>query len=109
MCIRDSIQTPFDQSPIATHRYLDALLSFASMPKMTTETGLVTIPNDLFMPGILINIEDTLSGIAPAQNFQAELADLEYTFGADDTALGAQFVKVNPIGYYNWRLDSDGF
>lgn len=107
--VEDVIQTPFDQSPIAAQRYLDALLQYASLPKMTTEPGTVTIPNDLFMPGILINIEDTLSGIAPAQNFQAELGDLEYNFGGDDTALGCQFVQINPVGYYNWRLESAGF
>lgn len=107
--VEDVIQTPFDQSPIAAQRYLDALLQYAALPKMTTEPGLVTIPNDLFMPGILINIEDVLSGIAPAQNFQAELGDLEYNFGGDDTALGCQFVQINPVGYYNWRLESAGF
>ena len=107
--VEEVIQTPFDQSPLAAQRYLDALLQFASMPKMTTEPGLVTIPNDLFMPGILINIEDVVSGIAPAQNFQAELADLEYNFGGEDSPLGSQFIKVNPIGYYNWRLESSGF
>ena len=107
--VEDVIQTPFDQSPIAAQRYLDALLQYSAMPKMTTEPGLVSIPNDLFMPGILINIEDVLSGIAPAQNFQAELSDLEYTFGGDDSSIGAQFVKVSPIGYYNWRLENTGF
>lgn len=107
--VEDVIQTPFDQSPIAAQRYLDGLLQYAALPKMTTEPGNVTIPNDLFMPGILINIEDDLSGIAPAQNFQAELGDLEYQFGGGDTALGAQYVKVSPIGYYNWRLESSGF
>lgn len=107
--VEDVIQTPFEQSPLAAQRYLDALLQYAAMPKMTTEPGLVTIPNDLFMPGILINIEDTVSGIQPAQNFQAELADLEYLFGGDDNSIGCQFVKVNPIGYYNWRLESSGF
>ena len=107
--VEDVIQTPFDQSPIAAQRYLDAILQFSALPKMTTEPGLVSIPNDLFMPGILINIEDVLSGIAPAQNFQAELSDLEYNFGGDDTSIGAQFVKVSPIGYYNWRLESTGF
>lgn len=107
--VEQTIQTPFEQSPLAAQRYLDGLLEFAAMPKMTTEPGLVTIPNNLFMPGILINIEDIVSGIAPAQNFQAELADLEYNFGGDDNSIGAQFVKVNPIGYYNWRLESSGF
>jgi hypothetical protein len=107
--VEDVIQTPFDQSPIAAQRYLDALLQYSAMPKMITEPGFVSIPNDLFMPGILINIEDVLSGIAPAQNFQAELSDLEYNFGGEETNLGAQFVKVNPIGYYNWRLESTGF
>lgn len=107
--VEDVISTPFEQSPLAAQRYLDALLSYAALPKMTTTPGLVSIPNDLFMPGILINVEDTVSGLAPATNFQAELADLEYQFGADDTALGCQFLKVNPIGYYNWRLDSQGF
>jgi hypothetical protein len=61
------------------------------------------------MPGILINIEDDLSGIAPAQNFQAELADLEYNFGGEDNSIGAHSIKVNPVGYYNWRLESTGF
>ena len=107
--VEEVIQTPFEQSPVAAQRYLDGLLQYAAMPKMTTTPGMVTIPNNLFMPGILINIEDTLSGIAPAQNFQAELADLEYNFGGGDTALGAQFIQVNPIGYYNWRLESTGF
>ena len=107
--VEEVIQTPFEQSPVAAQRYLDGLLQYAAMPKMTTTPGMVTIPNNLFMPGILINIEDTLSGIAPAQNFQAELADLEYNFGGGDTALGAQFIQVNPIGYYNWRLESSGF
>ena len=107
--VEEVIQTPFEQSPVAAQRYLDGLLQYASMPKMTTTPGTVTIPNNLFMPGILINIQDTLSGIAPAQNFQAELADLEYDFGGGETALGAQFIQVNPIGYYNWRLESPGF
>lgn len=107
--VEEVIQTPFEQSPVAAQRYLDALLQYAAMPKMTTSPGVVSIPNNLFMPGILINIEDTLSGIAPAQNFQAELTDLEYNFGGDDSPLGAQFIKVNPIGYYNWRLESAGF
>jgi len=108
--VEQTIATPFEESPLAAQRYLDGLLQYSAMPKMTTTPGNVTIPNALFMPGILINIEDTVSGIAPAQNFQAELADLEYNFGGDeDTALGAQYVKVNPIGYYNWRLESSGF
>jgi hypothetical protein len=107
--VEEVIQTPFEQSPVAAQRYLDALLQYAAMPKMTTTPGTVTIPNNLFMPGILINIEDDLSGIAPAQNFQAELGDLEYNFGGDDNSIGAQYIKVNPIGYYNWRLESAGF
>jgi hypothetical protein len=107
--VEQTITTPFEASPLAAQRYLDGLLEFASMPKMTTTPGLVTIPNNLFMPGILINIEDIVSGIAPAQNFQAELADLEYNFGGEDSSIGAQYVKVNPIGYYNWRLESSGF
>jgi len=107
--VEDIISTPFEQSPIAAQRYLDALLQYSALPKMTTTPGVVSIPNDLFMPGILINIEDTVSGIGPAKNFQAELGDLEYTFGADDTALGCQFLKINPVGYYNFRLESPGF
>lgn len=107
--VEQTITTPFEESPLAAQRYLDGLLQYAAMPKMTTSPGLVTIPNNLFMPGILINIEDDISGIAPAQNFQAELADLEYNFGGEDSPLGAQYVKVNPIGYYNWRLESSGF
>jgi len=107
--VEEVIQTPFEQSPVAAQRYLDGLLQYAAMPKMTTTPGTVTIPNNLFMPGILINIEDVLSGIAPARNFQAELADLEYNFGGEDNSIGAQFIKVNPIGYYNWRLESTGF
>jgi hypothetical protein len=107
--VEEVIQTPFEQSPVAAQRYLDGLLQYAAMPKMTTTPGTVTIPNNLFMPGILINIEDVLSGIAPAQNFQAELTDLEYTFGGDESSIGAQFIKVNPVGYYNWRLESTGF
>lgn len=107
--VEQTIQTPFEESPIAAQRYLDGLLQYSAMPKMTTTPGNVTIPNNLFMPGILINVEDTISGIAPAQNFQAELADLEYNFGGEDNSLGAQYIKVNPIGYYNWRLESSGF
>lgn len=107
--VEEVIQTPFEESPLAAQRYLDGLLQYAAMPKMVTSTGTVTIPNNLFMPGILINIEDKVSGIQPAQNFQAELADLEYNFGGDDTALGSQFIAVNPVGYYNWRLESTGF
>jgi len=107
--VEQTIQTPFEESPLAAQRYLDGLLQYAAMPKMTTSPGLVTIPNQLFMPGILINVEDTLSGMAPAQNFQAELADLEYNFGGEDSSLGSQFITVNPIGYYNWRLESSGF
>lgn len=107
--VEEVISTPFEESPLAAQHYLDGLLQYAAMPKMTTTPGTVTIPNNLFMPGILINIEDTVSGIAPAQNFQAELADLEYNFGGEDSSLGAQFLKVNPIGYYNWRLESSGF
>ena len=107
--VEEVIQTPFEESPLAAQHYLDGLLQQAAMPKMTTTPGTVTIPNNLFMPGILINVEDTISGIAPAQNFQAELADLEYNFGGEDSSLGAQFLKVNPVGYYNWRLESSGF
>lgn len=108
--VEEVIQTPFEEAPLAAQRYLDGLLQYAAMPKMTTSSGMVTIPNNLFMPGILINIEDKVSGIEPAQNFQAELADLEYNFGgSEDTALGSQFITVNPVGYYNWRLESTGF
>lgn len=107
--VEQTIQTPFEESPLAAQRYLDGLLQYAAMPKMVTSPGTVTIPNNLFMPGILINVEDKLSGISPAQNFQAELADLEYNFGGDDSPLGSQFITVNPIGYYNWRLESSGF
>ena len=107
--VEQTISTPFEESPLAAQRYMDGLLQYSAMPKMTTTPGNVTIPNNLFMPGILINIEDTVSGIAPAQNFQAELADLEYNFGGEDSSLGAQYVKVNPIGYYNYRLESSGF
>lgn len=108
--VEEVIQTPFEESPLAAQRYLDGLLQYAAMPKMVTSSGTVTIPNNLFMPGILINIEDKVSGIQPAQNFQAELADLEYNFGgSEDTALGSQFITVNPVGYYNWRLESTGF
>lgn len=108
--VEEVIQSPFPTSPIATHRYLDALLQLSALPKMTTDAGTVTIPNDLFMPGILINIEDKLSGISPSDNFQAEIPDLTYEFGgSEDTALGSQYVKVTPLGYYNWRLESTGF
>src|SRR5690242_1354831 len=107
--VEEVIQTPFEESPLAAQRYLDGLLQYAAMPKMTTSPGTVTIPNNLFMPGILINIEDTLSGVTPARNFQAELVDLEYNFGDGDTSLGSQFIQVNPVGYYNWRLESAGF
>jgi hypothetical protein len=106
--------------------YATTILASLAKPIRKFQMQYVTIPNNfVYVPGQLIDIIDSLSGIAPPRSIQAEIQDIKYSFLAGSASsgamrssapqgggirpanpLGATYVELTAIAYIDFLTDS---
>lgn len=72
-------------------RYLTSILGFSAKKKRIYSIPQVKAPDTLFVPGKLVTIMDTKTGLGIST--QAELLSARYTFDADTNGMGTNYVN----------------
>lgn len=103
--VEDLVDVSFTTNTIGASKYIGELLSIRALPKITYNPNKVTIPGNLFLPGIIVNVQSNLSGLLPEDNMTAEVTSASYNFGGGgDTQLGALFADIGLVGHYDYKL-----
>lgn len=107
--VESTIEVPWATSAASANRYIHEKLWWASMPKIVFQANAVTIPNKLFQAGDVIQIVDDLSDLPSSDNITAEIVNVRYDFGGNDTfgSLGAAICSLTPLGFYDFRSEGD--
>lgn len=106
--VEDLIDVSWTSNTIAANKALGEILALRCMPKVTYSTAKVTIPGILYMPGLIIRMEDSLSGLTSSAGNMAEISTATYNFGGSgDTSLGALSCDLSLIGHYDFKLESE--
>jgi hypothetical protein len=103
--VEDLVDVSFATNTIAANKYLGELLGIRSLPKISYHTNKVTIPGNLFLPGIVVSIEDAMTDLNPSDSMTGEVTQASYNFGGGgDTQLGCLFADINLVGHYDYKL-----
>jgi hypothetical protein len=106
--VEDLIDVSFLTNTISANKYLGEVLEIRSKPKISYHTNNVTIPNSLFMPGIIVNLQDPLSDLNAGDNMNAEITSASYQFGGSgQSSLGAIFANISMVGSYDYKIEED--
>lgn len=121
------IEVPWITDNQSMQTFASAILQQTAKPVRQFNCQAVTIPNNcVFYPGTLIDINDSLGGIAPPKNLSAEIQQVTYTFTAIGASSGITAINnaptagtirpAHPLGattadllltsYYDYLLDS---
>ena len=108
--VEDLIDLSWTTNTIAATKALGEIVSMRCLPKVTYNTNSVTIPQTLYMPGMIVRIEDELSGPASStEGAMAEISNVVYQFGGGtDNQLGALTADISLVGHYDFKLE-EGF
>lgn len=110
--VEDLIDISWTSNTLAATKVLGEILAMRCLPKVTYATNAVTIPGKLFMPGLIVRVEDVLSGLSSAstESAMAEITNATYNFGGGgDTQLGAITCDINLVGHYDFKLEGEAF
>jgi len=108
--VEDLIDISWTSNTIASTKALGEILAMRCLPKVTYATNAVTIPGKLFMPGLIVRVEDVLSGLSSTEGAMAEITNATYNFGGgNDTQLGATTCDINLVGHYDFKLEGEAF
>jgi hypothetical protein len=103
--VEDLVDVSFATNTIAANKYLGELLAIRSLPKITYNTNKVTIPGNLFLPGVIVTVQDALTDLRIEDSMIAEVTSASYNFGAGgDNQLGCMFADINLVGHYDYKL-----
>jgi hypothetical protein len=120
------IEVPWIVDNQAMQTFASAILQHTAKPVRQFNMQGITIPNNMvFMPGTLIDINDSLGGIAPPKSVSAEIQQVTYTFTAAGSSSGSSqnsapsgggVRQAHPLGattadllltsYYDFLVDS---
>jgi len=107
--VEDLIDLSWATNTVAATKALGEIVSMRCLPKVTYSTNSVTIPGTLYMPGMIVRIEDELSGLTSPEGAMAEITGVTYQFGAGgEQSLGALTADINLVGHYDFKLE-EGF
>lgn len=108
--VEDLIDLSWTSNTIAATKALGEILAMRCLPKVTYATNAVTIPGKLFMPGLIVRMEDVLSDLTSTEGAMAEITNATYNFGGgSDTHLGATTCDINLVGHYDFKLEGEAF
>lgn len=103
--VEDLVDVSFATNTIAASKYIGELLSIRALPKISYNPNKVTIPGNLFLPGIVVSIEAPLSDVFLEDSMIAEVTRATYNFGGGgETQLGALFADISLVGHYDYKL-----
>lgn len=107
--VEDLVDLSWATNTIAATKALGEIVSMRCLPKVTYNTNAVTIPGILYMPGMIVRIEDALSGLTSTEGAMAEITNATYQFGGGgETQLGAITCDINLVGHYDFKIE-EGF
>lgn len=107
--VEDLVDLSWATNTIAATKALGEIVNMRCLPKVSYNTNSVTIPGILYMPGMIVRIEDSLSGLTSVEGAMAEITNVSYTFGGSEgNPLGAVTADVNLVGHYDFKLE-EGF
>lgn len=107
--VEDLVDLSWATNTIAATKALGEIVNMRCLPKVTYNTNRVTIPGILYMPGMIVRIEDPVSSLNSLEGAMAEITNVTYQFGGTtDTALGALTANLNLVGHYDFKLE-EGF
>lgn len=107
--VEDLVDLSWATNTVAATKALGEIVSMRCLPKVTYSTNAVTIPGILYMPGMIVRIEDELSGLTSPEGAMAEITGVTYQFGATgEQSLGALTADVSLVGHYDFKLE-EGF
>jgi poly(beta-D-mannuronate) lyase len=101
--VESSIDVSFINEEEMIAKFLQTLLQHASKPKRIYEINRVTAPDELILPGFLVNIIDEMSTHEFSGSVtEAEIIETHYDFS--DEGLGTRFIDVKPLGYVDFAF-----
>ena len=108
--VEDLVDLSWATNTVAATKALGEIVNIRCLPKITYSTNSITIPGTLYMPGMIVRIQDELSGLASTtEGAMAEISSVSYQFGGGgDSQLGALTADVNLVGHYDFKLE-EGF
>lgn len=108
--VEDLIDLSWTSNTLAANKALGEILAIRCLPKVTYSTNKITIPGKLFMPGMLVRVEDALSGLTSTEGAMAEITGATYNFGgSSESPLGAITADVSLVGHYDFKLEEEAF
>lgn len=103
--VESTIDVSFINEEELIAKFLQTLLYYASKPKRIYEINAVTAPDELILPGFLVNIIDEMSTHQyGGSSTEAEILEAHYAFSADTEGLGTRYVDVKPLGYVDFAF-----
>lgn len=106
--VEDLVDISWTSNTIAANKALGELLAIRCLPKVTYQTNAVTIPGKLFMPGMIVRVEDALSNLSSVEGAMAEVSNVSYLFGGSgSSALGADTCDISLVGHYDFKLEEE--
>ena len=107
--VEDLVDLSWATNTIAATKALGEIVSIRCLPKVTYNTNSVTIPGILYMPGMIVRIEDAISQLTSFEGAMAEITNVTYNFGGGvEKQLGATTADLNLVGHYDFKLE-EGF
>jgi hypothetical protein len=107
--VEDFVDLSWTSNIIAANKALGEILAIRCLPKVTYFTNSVSIPNRLFMPGLIVRMEDVFTNLIPGQANFAEITNATYNFGGggQGNSLGALTADINLVGHYDFKLEDE--
>jgi hypothetical protein len=107
--VEDLIDLSWATNTIAATKALGEIVNMRCLPKVTYNTNAVTIPGILYMPGMIVRLEDQQSGLTSTEGAMAEITNVTYQFGGTpENPLGALTADLNLVGHYDFKVE-EGF
>ena len=107
--VEDLVDLSWASNTIAATKALGEIVNMRCLPKVTYSTNSVTIPGILYMPGMIVRLEDPMSSLSSFEGAMAEITNVTYNFGgASESPLGAITADLNLVGHYDFKLE-EGF
>ena len=110
--VEDLIDLSWASNTIAATKALGEIVAVRSLPKVSYATRSVTIPGKLFMPGMIVKIEDRVPDLTSREGTMAEVSGVTYNFGGSGSEagnLGATTCDISLVGHYDFKLEEEAF
>lgn len=110
--VEDLIDLSWASNIYAANKALGEILAVRCLPKVSYATNAVSIPNKVFLPGMIVRVEDALSDLSSIEGAMAEITGATYNFGTgggESGSLGAITCDLNLVGHYDFKLEEEAF